>query len=126
MTDLLEKASNWLQERRTQYASRVVTYARGAASVDLPATVGKTTFEVDDGFGVLVRSESRDFLVLATDLVLGGQPALPQRGDRIAETQDGTTYVYEVIAPGNAPCWRYSDSYRQALRIHTKQVEGTS
>ena len=122
MSDLLEKASNWLEEKRTQHASRVVTYARGVQSVDLPATVGKTTFEVDDGYGVLVRHESRDFLVLASDLVLDAEQVFPQRGDRIRETQGSQMFVYEVTAPGKEPCWRYSDAFRKTLRIHTHEI----
>ena len=101
----------------------MVAYARGPQSVDLSATVGKTVFEVDDGYGVLVRHESRDFLVLAADLVIGGEPILPQRGDRVREVQGSTTFGYEVTAPGKEPAWRYSDPYRTTLRIHTKQIE---
>ena len=123
MANLLEKASNWLEDRRTRYAASPVEYVRGAQSAELPATVGKTTFEVDDGYGVLVRYESRDFLVQAADLVLDAAPVLPQRGDRIRETQGQQVFVYEVTAPGKEPCWRYSDPYRQTLRIHSKQVE---
>jgi hypothetical protein len=47
---------------------------------------------------------------------------LPERGDAIREQQDGKVYVYEVMAPGKEACWRWSDPYRQTLRIHTKQV----
>jgi hypothetical protein len=122
MADLLQQSSNWLEEKRTQHAAQSVCYVRGSQSVNLPATVGKTTFEVDDGYGVLVRHESRDFLALAADLILDGTPMLPERGDRIRETQAGQVFVYEVTAPGKEPCWRYSDSYRKTLRIHTKQV----
>jgi hypothetical protein len=122
MADRLQQASDWLEEQRTRHASRAVAYARGVQSVELPATIGKTTFEVDDGYGVLVHFESRDFLMLAADLMLGGAPTLPQRGDRIEETQAGQVFVYEVTAPGKEPCWRYSDAYRKTLRIHTKQV----
>ena len=96
---------------------------RGSQSVDLLATAGKTAFEVDDGYGVLVRYESRDFLILAADLVLDAMPALPQRGDRIRETQGGTTFVYEVTAPGKEPCWRFSDAWRKTLRVHSKQID---
>ena len=123
MTDLLQQSSDWLEAKRTQYASRVVTYARGAQSVEVLATIGKTTFEVDDGYGVLVRHESRDFLVLTADLVLDEQSILPQRGDRIRETQNQQVFVYEVSAPGKEPCWRYSDPYRKTLRIHSKQID---
>jgi len=126
MTDLLQKASDWLENQRTRHAATTVQYVRGSRSVEVLASIGKTTFEVDDGYGILVRHESRDFLILAADLVLDDQPILPQRGDRIRETQGGQVFVYEVTAPGKEPCWRYSDSYRKTLRIHTQQIEVTS
>ncbi len=123
MANLLQQASDWLEAKRTQYAAGVVCYVRGGQSADVSATVGNTTFEVDDGYGVLVRHESRDYLVLAADLKFAETPTLPQRGDLVRETQGGTVFVYEVTAPGNEPCWRYSDPYRKTLRIHSKQVD---
>jgi len=122
-SNLLEKASQWLEDQRTRHATSTVQYVRGSQAAEVPATVGKTTFELDDGYGVLVRHESRDFLVLVADLILGDVVTLPERGDRIRETQGGTTFTYEVTAPGKEPCWRYSDPYRNTLRIHTKQIE---
>lgn len=122
MADLLERGSNWLEDQRTLHATRTVTYQRGAETVDLPASIGRTEFEADDGFGVIEKTESRDFLVLAADLVLAGATVLPERGDRIRETQGGATFVHEVLAPGSVPHWRYSDPYRRTLRIHTKLV----
>jgi hypothetical protein len=67
------------------------------------------------------------FLIHAADLVLGGSPTLPERGDLIRETQGTKIFIYEVMAPGKEPPWRWSDVYRKLLRIHTKQVgtEGT-
>jgi len=123
VTDLLQRASDWLETRRTEHLTRSVVYVRGAFSVEVPATVGRTMFEVDDGSGVLVRIESRDYLMLAEHLVLAGQVTLPLRGDRIRETEGSQTFVYEVMAPGKEPPWRYSDPYRKTLRIHTKQVD---
>ena len=123
MADLLEQSSVWLDGQRVRHLSRSVTYVRGSDSVELDAAVGKTVFEVDNGTAVLEKFESRDFLVRAGDLVLDGQRALPERGDRVRETVAGTVYVYEVMAPGREPCWRYSDPYRRALRIHTKLVD---
>ena len=123
MTDLLRKSSEWLEDQRTRHAASTVEYVRGSRSVELPATIGRTTFEVDDGYGVLVRHESRDFLILAADLVLDAEQMLPERGDRIRETQGDTTFVYEVTAPGKEPAWRYSDPYRKTLRIHTTQID---
>lgn len=117
--DLLEQASAWLDGQRKAHLSRTITYARGAASAEAQATVGKTTFEVADDYGVVQHWESRDFLILAEDLADFG---LPERSDRITETQGGQTFVYEVMAPAAETPWRYSDPYRRTFRIHTKQV----
>lgn len=123
MPDLLRTGSDWLETQRTEHMTSTVVYSRGDFDVEVPATIGRTEFEVDDGFGVLVRTESRDYLILAENLVLDGQPTLPERGDRIRETEGSQTVVYEVMAPGKEPPWRYSDPYRRTLRIHTKQVD---
>ncbi|MCG3178010.1 MAG: hypothetical protein BIFFINMI_00333 [Phycisphaerae bacterium] len=122
MADLLDRASGWLDDMRTRHASRQVTYQRGGQSVQVAAGIGRTVFQIDNGSGVLETFESRDFLILAADLVLGGVAILPKAGDRITEGQDGTSYIYEVLAPGTEPAWRYSDPYRKTLRIHTKQI----
>ena len=123
--DLLEQASAWLEDQRTRHASRPVTYQRGRRSVAVAATVGRTVFELDDGTGAVLKVESRDYLILAADLVLDGQRVLPAKGDRISESQDGQTFVYEVVSVGDEPCWRYSDPYRKTLRVHSTQVETT-
>jgi hypothetical protein len=119
----MEKASALVDRVRRANLAHTVTYQRGNQSVDVAATVGRTEFEGVDAYGAVERTESREFLILAVDLVLaGGAAALPEPGDRISEVQDGATYVYEVMAPARQPCWRWSDPYRRTLRIHTKEV----
>ncbi len=120
--DVLERGSAWLEDQRNRHMTRMVTYQRGGDSVDLLATIGRTEFEQADDFGVIHKIESRDYLVLTTDLVLAGAQTLPRAGDRIRETDGAKTFVYEVMAPGNEPPFRYSDPYRRTLRIHTKHV----
>lgn len=122
MSDVLEKGLAWLDDQRHTHMTRTVVYQRGADAVEIAATVGRTEFEQVDEHGVVQRLQSRDFLVRAADLVLAGAPTLPKAGDRIRETVGTQTFVYEVMAPGNEPPWRYSDPYRNALRIHTKHV----
>lgn len=122
MTDLLEKGSTWLEDQRTRHLTRLVAYQRGANSVEVKATIGRTIFEQTDDLGVLQKTESRDYLVRTADLVLGGTPTLPRAGDRIRETGSDKVFVYEVMAPGGEPAFRFSDPYRQGLRIHTKQI----
>lgn len=123
MADMLEDGARWLEQQRTAHMARSVVYHRGSDSVELAATVGKTVREVGREFGVRDRWESRDYIVLASDLVLGGSPITPVPGDRVLEETASTRFVYEVLTPpGNEPCWRYSDNYRISLRIHTKLV----
>jgi len=91
--------------------------------LQLNATVGRTEYEQDDGYGVVMRAESRDYLIRSLDLALDGVPELPQVGDRIEEVQCGKVYVYEVLPIGaQQQHWRYSDAFRQTLRIHTRQI----
>lgn len=122
MGDLLEQAAGWLDGMRTAHLSKPVLYCRGSDSAEVPATIGKTVFEIDDGSGAVERFESRDFLIAATALALGGAATLPQPGDKVKETAGGKVLVYEVMAPGKEPCWRWSDPFRRTLRVHTKQV----
>jgi len=122
MTDLLERGAAWLDQQRARHLTRTVTYLRGGDSVDLPATIGQTTFEQADEYGVIHRTQSRDYLISAADLVFGGAQAQPRAGDRIRETRGAQVLLYEVMAPGGEPPWRYSDPHRKTLRIHTKFV----
>jgi hypothetical protein len=118
VADLLQLGSDWLADQLKANASQSVAYSRGSTSFTVQATVGRTVFEVSSDLGIVERWESRDYLIQAADLTTGE----PQRGDQIRETPGATTYVYEVMAPGNEPAYRFSDPYRKTYRIHTKLV----
>jgi hypothetical protein len=120
--DMLRDASAWLESKRHEFLTTNVTYVRGGVSVALKATIGRTEFEQRDEYGVIERTEARDYLVRAQDLVLGDVETLPERGDEIIEAGDGKLFIYEVMAPGKEPHYQYSDAYRQTLRIHTRFV----
>ena len=123
MTDMLRDGQAWLGEKLRTHASRLVVYQRDESEAELPATIGRSTYEQDDGEGVITRSQVRDFLIDTSDLLLSAIGSLPRRGDRILETDGSTTFVYEVMALGGEPPWRYSDPFRLKLRIHTKQID---
>jgi len=122
MPNLLQKGLAWLDEQRHTHMTVGVVYARGADSVALQATLGRTHFEQADELGVIHRSETRDYLLRAADLVLAGALTTPRAGDRITETDGALIHTYEVNAPGGEPPWRHSDPHRIALRIHTKRI----
>jgi len=104
------------------HMTREVEYRRGAEAATLQATIGRTVFDQQDQFGVIQRTESRDYLIRAQDLVLGGEQTTPKTGDRIVEVIDDEPLIYEVMAPGDEPPWRFSDPGRITLRIHTKFI----
>ena len=122
MTDMLQQGLGWLEEQRKAHLSRTVTYRRGSSSVEVLATVGATQFEADDGSGIVVEMEARDYLIASADLVLDDQQVLPARGDEILEEQDGVMQVYEVMDLGPEKHFVTCDPDGRTLRIHTKLV----
>ena len=122
MADVLEQGAQFLDDQRHAHMTRTVVYMRGASFVEVAATVGETIFEQDYEFGGIQRIQSRDFLVRTADLVIDSAEVLPVAGDQIRGVQGEKVFVYEVMAPGSEPPFRYSDPYRKALRIHTKHI----
>lgn len=103
-----------------QVTSIDVVYEREGVQIDgLKATPGKSSFDSTDASGVQILSESKDFIFAATDLQVDEEEFIPERGDRIIEGD----FTYEVMTPlGSEDCWKYSDSQRSTIRIHTKLV----
>ncbi len=123
MADMLQSGQEWLADQLKQYASRPVVYGRGIEQVSVQATIGRTLLKLDDGYGgVRMEWTDRDFLIQTADLILGAALVTPERGDRIRETVEANTSVYEVMAYGGEPPWRFSDPFGKLLRIHTKFI----
>lgn len=106
--NLLEKGAKYLDRMRTNRLTVSVLYL----NYQVQATVGKTVFKIDSGYGVTY-VESTDFLI-STDAL----KAEPKKRD-VIEWRGGK---YEVLAPDSEPVWRYSDPYQTTYRIHTKKV----
>ncbi len=119
MTDMIANSLAWLARQQKTHLSRTVTYRRGGAWVELQAMLGRWEYEQTDFDGGVLRAECRDYLFLAVDLVLDGALTLPLSGDTIEEVVDGRRYIYEVMSPGNEPCYRYEND-RATLRAHVK------
>jgi len=123
MTDLLEQAVAWLGGQRAERLSQTVEYVRGGESVELPATLGSTRYEVADEAGATVEAKATDFIVAAEELVLGGGQTKPEIGDRIRVAEGATVLVFEVLDLAGAGHWRPADPFGRAVRIHAKQVD---
>jgi len=123
-TDRLQSGRERLAARITARAARTVIYTRGDETVELSATAGTSDFDVADDSGILSRYYTRDFIVTASDLILGGAVTTPRRGDTVTETSaDGAqAYTYQVVSPAGTDCWRYVGAGREQIRVHTQQA----
>jgi hypothetical protein len=118
MSDIIQDSLSWLQAQRVKHRSSPVLYSRGADTVEVLATVGKTKFDTFDQYGQATAYETVDFLILSGDLVLDGQAIIPATGDRITV---GDVVHETTPPPGQGKCYRTSDA--TTLRIFTKRIE---
>lgn len=124
---MLSDGLAFLSDALAVHAATTVRYARGASSVEVPATFGSKLLRVA-GLDGMVRMEwtDMDFLIRASDLVLDGERATPERGDRITVAMPYDEQTFEVLpygADGSEPAWRWSDPHQSMLRVHTKCVD---
>ena len=98
-----------------------IVYARADRAATLTAVPGTTEFEVESG-DVIEYAQSRNFSVLASELVLGGYPTTPRRGATIRETIAGVETIFDVRAPAGNSHFAYSDPFRKVIKIFTTQT----
>ena len=114
---LFGRAKSWLPATAKLAAGVTVTYARGGTTATVSALQGRTVFASVQEGGPRIEFGDRDYLILAADLILFGEPAI---GDRVTDGGE----VYEVLTPGTGePAWRWSDPAHISYRIHTKRVQ---
>lgn len=95
-----------------------ITYSRpGVGSVTIDAIPGESSHEIERDNTIIDEVRSRDFLVVASDLVIDGSTITPERHDTI--TEGGETYT--VLAVGGEAHWRWTDPTKAMIRIHTKR-----
>jgi hypothetical protein len=117
MANLLKKGIEYLADKLKANASETVVYKRGADSVNICASFGKTDYRIEDESGFQIGGQVTDFLFDAADLIIDGLLTVPKAGDRVEV--DGRTYEALFINDG---CWRYSDPFGKMIRLHTKEI----
>ena len=113
MTDMLLSGSQWLEQQRVAHCSTTVDYRHDGDEYEVSATFGRTEADADDGSGLTIKAQVQDFIIAADEL--GFEPV---PGDIVVTA----SRKYEVRPWGGAECWRWSDPYRQAYRIHTLDI----
>lgn len=113
-------------KRRAKLSAGVsITYARGVDSVELTAWEGRTLFAIESRQEGAARVQwgDKDYLIVASELILDGDTVTPREGDRITQTLPEGDVTFEVLPPNRGePAWRYSDPQRTILRVHVKEV----
>ena len=124
MRDVLKRGTDWLGRKLRDHASHMVVYVRGVQSVPLLAVPAQSELEQSEAGGLRVAHSDQDWLLKASDLVLGGLHSLPAAGDRIEDRlDDGRLAIYEVMQPdGNSLPYRLMDSYGSMIRVHSRRV----
>lgn len=119
----LSLAADWAHSTVEDAAGVPVTYSRPSAgqSVSIEKAVkGKTPLETTSAEGVTVQSQVTDWIIQASQIVLGGIQTLPAEGDLITFVNQGTTEIYQALPIGSEKCFQPSDHLGNRLRIHTR------
>lgn len=122
MTNILQDGAAWLGGQLKDHAGTSITYQRGVDTVTITATATLHEYEVVDQDGLSTMVLSRDYLVHAADLVLGGAEIAPRAGDQITETIGGVACSFEVMPLGMKKEYEPVDKDGLLLLIHTKKV----
>ena len=115
MATVVEQAVIAAYNAARRLAGVSLTYTRGANSVVVTAIPGRSTQTVEVG-DTINEVQTRDYLILASELILSGAETTPQRGDTITVGLS----VLDLLSVSGEPVWRYSDQTRQVIRIHAK------
>ena len=99
--------------------SKTVTYSRGSDSVEISATAGLSEQATLSPGTVITRTDSRDYIITAAELILAGAVTVPQRGDTI---KDGDL-TCEVTGEDDDPPFSYTTQSRKRFRVKTKVIQ---
>jgi hypothetical protein len=127
----MDRAQAALVRRQKQTRGRTVTYARGAEATTVTAWPGATLYAraTEDPGASVVRGDA-DYLFVLAELLLNGEPIVPQEGDRLTDPtvldpETGAAVVFELLTPTGEPAFRFSDQGRTTARVHCKRVPPT-
>ena len=130
MTDFHEAIHDAVEVAREVAGVGVQYLRRDGGLLSVSAIIGTTKFERHTASGVVVMAPVRDFLIAADALSIDplAEPEDlelfdPEPGDRIAQVQGGTRYVYQVMPLDGTKESEWLDTATNEYRIHTRLVK---
>ncbi len=122
---MLRDGAKWLARKRRQLEGLPAVYQRSGETVNVTVSPGATAYETANAEGAAIRATATDWIIRASQLVLSGLHATPQRGDTIAVAWPDGVRRYEVMPLDlDGECYRL-DMHRTQFRIHTRMIEDT-
>lgn len=123
MSNLMQNAAGWFAARMAQVAGRSVTYRRGAKTASLTGWVDSHTYQVYDGDGILTNYVADDWTFKVSSMLFGTETIIPQPGDRIEETLNSTSLVWEVMPVSGTTPYEWLDTSNTMVVVHTKRLQ---
>ena len=119
MPNLLKAGQELIARTLKSHGSETVVYRRGSSQVltGLKASVGQPDMAFQEVGAGRRRSDRREFVITAADLILGGDVTPPLVNDSIDVTEDGVTRRYLVVPDGDLPESQPADAFGIMLRI---------
>ena len=100
-----------------------IIYARGSNQISLTAVPARSLLQSTDVESLVqVQFTTRDYVIVAAELVIDSELTLPRKGDRITETIGGQNKTFEVLKTDGDRFFSYCDDARSRIRVHTKET----
>lgn len=125
----MQRGASFLARHQKVASGRTVVYRRGTnESAPIIGWVHAYNHEEVGDDGIRTTVFNADWTFKKTDLVIGGQPIEPRRGDVIEEDVDGVVSQYGVLPLDDEKCFRELDpaSGGILLLVHAKLVKRVS
>jgi hypothetical protein len=126
MPDMFAKGAAFIGQSLRNHASRSITISdrleNPSVTITLPASSGKTHFDEDEGDGIIITYDARDWLVAKSDMLdQFGAVIEVKRGWIIQDSLDQERY--EIYAPPGVKPSKFSDTSKTRIRIHSRNLD---
>lgn len=121
MTTRFESAVKGHAARLTAAAGVLITLKRGTSTtLAVKAVPAETRRDTQTFEGLPITIRTRDYIIKASDYLIGAVAVEPAEGDLIEETLGAMVNVYELVPKFGEPAWRWSDQRHSAYRVHSE------
>lgn len=93
---------------------------RGESQSTVTVVPGASIADVQNVDGSFQRTESRDYIITASDYAFDGVIVRPLSGDLFEVSEGSSVKIYEVAPFAGTECYRESDRYGNQLRVHCR------